>query len=358
MPAMQRAVAAILTCAALATLGAQTPTVTWTPQSSGVTVRLRGVSAVSSTVAWASGTDGTVLRTTDGGRTWVRRVVPDAAALDFRDVDATSADVAHVLSIGPGDRSRIYQTADGGATWALRFTNTDPQAFFDAMHFADAGHGIAVSDSVDGRFVIVLTDDGGRSWRLVPAAGLPAALAGEGAFAASGTNVAMVGRDRAWFGTTKGRVLRTVDAARTWTVHQTPIATGDATGIFSVAFRDALHGVVVGGNYTREREHGDSVAVTRDGGVTWTLVSPGTSGYRSAVAPLPGASGTWLSVGPAGSDISNDDGRTWRPAGGDGYDALTFAPGTTVGWAAGAGGRIARVEVGAAPAGAPGRPAR
>ena len=328
---------------------APTPDVRWEPQPSGVTVRLRGVSAVSPTVAWASGAQGTVLRTTDAGRTWLRRTVPGADALDFRDVDATSADVAHVMSIGPGEASRIYQTSDGGATWTQRFLNSDPKAFFDAVTFADTAHGVAVSDSVDSQFVVLLTSDGGGAWTRVPADRLPPALPGEGAFAASGTNVAMAGSQRIWIGTTKSRVLRSADGGRTWSVHQTPIATGEATGIFSVAFRDARHGVVVGGTYRQERGVGDHVATTDDGGITWTLArSRSVSGFRSAVAWLPSSATSWLTVGPAGSDWSSDDGRAWTPAGGDGYDAISIASGTTTGWATGAGGRIARVTAGRA----------
>src|SRR5947208_16874227 len=85
----------------------------WEQQRSGVTARLRGVSAVSDRVAWASGAGGTVLRTVDGGGTWSTLPVPGAGQLDFRDVDAISDVVAYVLSIGPGGASRIYQTRDG-----------------------------------------------------------------------------------------------------------------------------------------------------------------------------------------------------------------------------------------------------
>lgn len=324
---------------------AQAPTVQWQPQTSGVTVRLRGVSAVSSTVGWASGAGGTVLRTTDGGTTWQRLAVPGAGALDFRDVDATDARTAHVLSIGSGAASRIYQTSDAGATWTERFANTDPQAFFDAMTFADADHGVAVSDSVDGRFVILLTTNGGRTWTPVPAASLPPALSGEGAFAASGTNVAMSGPQHLWFATTKSRVVRSTDGGRSWTAHQTPIATGEATGIFSVAFRDTRHGVVVGGNYSQERTTGANAAFTSDGGVTWSLVpAPGVGGFRSAVAWLPSMR-AWLTVGPAGSDGANEAASVWSPAGGDGYDAVSIHAASGTGWATGSGGRIARVAV-------------
>ena len=331
---------------AAATLTAQAPVVRWLPQSSGVTARLRGVSAVSPAVGWASGAAGTVLRTTDAGTTWQRLTVPGAEALDFRDIDATDARTAHVLSIGSGAASRIYQTSDAGATWTERFVNTDPQAFFDAMTFADADHGVAVSDSVDGRFVILLTTNGGRTWTPVPAASLPPALPGEGAFAASGTNVAMAGPRHLWFATTKSRVVRSTDGGRSWTVHQTPIATGEATGIFSVAFRGTRHGIVVGGNYSQERATGAHAAVTSDGGVTWSLApAPGVGGFRSAVAWLPSVR-AWLTVGPAGSDLASDAAGIWTPAGGDGYDAMSIHAASGTGWATGSGGRIARVAVG------------
>ena len=96
----------------------------------------------------------------------------------------------------------------------------------------------------------------------------PPALPGEGAFAASGTNVAVHGT-HIWIGTTASRVLHSADAGRTWTVTTTPVATGKATGIFSIAFRDARHGVVVGGNYTKEADAIANVATTEDGGATW-----------------------------------------------------------------------------------------
>ena len=162
----------------------------WTPQLTGVNARLRGVSAVSHKVAWASGSAGTVLRTTDGGDTWKQVAVPNAAKLDFRDIDAFSAKVAYILSIGNGELSRIYKTTDGGTSWTAQLTNTDPKVFLDAMAFWSADHGIAYSDSIDGQFVIFRATDG-RTWKRIPADALPPALPNEGAYAASGTNVAV-----------------------------------------------------------------------------------------------------------------------------------------------------------------------
>ncbi|HUF48696.1 MAG TPA: hypothetical protein VMM93_12845 [Vicinamibacterales bacterium] len=315
---------------------------TWTAQPSGVTARLRGVSAADESVVWASGARGTVLRSTDAGATWARLTVPGAERLDFRDVDAVSATTAYLLSIGNGDASRIYKTTDAGATWALQFTSTDPDAFFDAMAFWNADAGVAVSDSVRGQFVVRITLNGGRDWTLVPADRLPPALDNEGYFAASGTNVAVWGQDHVWLGTgaaTRARVLRSTDRGATWQIADTPLAAGPTSGIYSIAFRDARHGIVVGGDYAKEQAAVDNVAVTSDGGATWTLVT-GLSGFRSVVAPVPGTPAAWLAVGPTGSDVSHDDGRTWMPAGGPGYDTFSFAPGRALGWAAGAGGRV------------------
>ena len=315
----------------------------WTDQPSGVTARLRGVSAVSDRVAWASGNGGTVLRTSDAGATWQSSKVPGAEKLDFRDVDAVSEQIAYVLSIGSGESSRIYKTIDSGRTWTLQFTNTDPKAFFDAMAFSDADHGVAFSDSVGGQLVILRTDNGGRVWTRVPADSLPPALENEGAFAASGTNVAVYGRDQVWIGTSTSRVLRSIDGGRTWTAAATPLATGSSAGIFSIAFRDADHGIVVGGDYRKENEAVDNAAITNDGGRTWTRVS-GLSGFRSVVAYLPGAATpTLIAVGPQGADQSTDDGRTWTPlAGATGLHTFAVAKRGRAGWGAGENGRIMR----------------
>jgi len=349
---------------ALATLALalSVQSVDWQAQVSGTTARLRGVSAVSAQVAWASGANGTLLRTVNGGATWAKLAPPAGAEkLDFRDIDAVSERVAYALSIGSGDTSRIYKTRDGGATWDLQFANTDPKVFLDAMAFRDAEHGFAFSDSVDGQFVILNTTNGGASWQRIPADRLPPALPGEGAFAASGTNVAVFGSN-IWIGTTASRVLRSADDGRSWAISPTPIATGNATGIFSIAFRDTQRGVVVGGDYTKESQAGANAAFTSDGGITWTLAK-GISGFRSVAAWLPGTA-SMIAIGPAGGDWSSDDGRSWTPvpigsamAAAAGFDTVSFPSASLpagalakagagpawVGWATGSGGRISRL---------------
>jgi photosystem II stability/assembly factor-like uncharacterized protein len=317
----------------------------WSVQTSGVQSRLRGVSAVSDRVAWASGADSTVLRTTDGGLSWkILTVTTDD--LDFRDIDAIDSSTAYVLSIGNGPASRIYKTTDGGTTWTLQFKNDDAKAFYDAMSFWDRDHGIVIGDSIDGQFCIMTTKNGGQTWVRVPASALPAALENEGAFAASGTNIALFGKCHAWIGTgaaAKARVLRTTDCGHTWKIAETPLIAGASAGIFSIAFRDAKHGIVVGGDYRKENEAVSNLAVTSDGGITWRMLQ-GLTGFRSAVTFMPGAkTRTLVAVGPSGTDYSEDDGRSWHVLAGPGFDTLSFARGQPIAYAAGARGSIGKL---------------
>jgi len=317
----------------------------WTPVSTGVTARLRGISAVNARVVWASGSGGTILRSADGGDAWTTLPVPGAEKRDLRDIDAIDANTAYALSIGPGDASRIYKTADAGATWTEQFVNRDPKAFLDAMAFWDARRGIAVSDSVDGQFVILKTEDGGASWNRLPASVFPPALDNEGFFAASGTNVAVLPPNHVWIGTgaaAESRVLRSSDGGKTWSLAKTPLASGPSSGIFSIAFADARHGLVVGGDYKVEAGAVNNAARTTDGGATWTPVT-GLSGFRSAVAYLSPDGRLVVAVGPSGSDVSQDGGATWTRIEGPGFHTLAIAPRSMIAFAAGEKGLVGKL---------------
>jgi photosystem II stability/assembly factor-like uncharacterized protein len=263
-------------------------------QISHTTESLRGVCAVSREVAWASGTHGTYLRTTDGGRTWTPAQVAGAETMDFRAVVAFSADEAFLMSAGPGEQSRIYHTSDAGNHWQLQFMNTNPKGFFDSMVFWDSKHGMVLGDPIPDdsgvlKFELLLTEDG-QNWRAVPPAKLPPAMEGEGAFAASNTCLAIVpgGFDaNLWFATggKTARVFHSGDRGLSWDVVETPMIHGpDSAGIFSIAFRDAMHGVIAGGDYKHPNDDGPNLAFTDDGGKTWTLSPLHPLAYFSAVA--------------------------------------------------------------------------
>jgi photosystem II stability/assembly factor-like uncharacterized protein len=358
-------------------------------QLSHTTESLRGISAVSRQVAWASGTHGTYLRTVDGGLTWNSAQVPDAATLDFRAVVAFDANEAFLMSAGPGDQSRIYHTTDAGQHWQLQFINTNLKGFFDSMVFWDRTHGIVLGDPIPDekgqlKFELLITDDG-ETWHKIPPARLPPAAQGEGAFAASNSCIAILLRPSAavsqlvvpapkkdsakrsvipdpkkdseknvvipsearnllsadatdaahgpnppseqpwksnrsepravpintwksgasaprrapkddgasapdpniWFATggRAARVFHSPDRGQTWQVFDTPILHGpDSAGIFSIAFRDPLHGVIAGGDYKHPKDDGPNLAFTSDGGKIWTLWPVHPQAYFSAVA--------------------------------------------------------------------------
>jgi photosystem II stability/assembly factor-like uncharacterized protein len=322
----------------------------WILQQSGTTQRLRAVCAVNRRVVWASGNGGTYVVTTDGGAHWRAATVPGADTLDFRDVYAVDDRTAHLLSIGPGESSRIYETVNGGRHWQLQFVNRTPGGFFDAFAFWDANRGIAVSDEVDGKLVLIRTSDGGRHWEEIPKKILPPALPGEGAFAASGTPITTFGKKYVWIGTGAGpkpRVYRSTDGGVSWSVTDAPVEGGTATsGIFSLAFRDRLHGIILAGDYTRLNDTTENVATTTDGGTTWLAGADShPAGFRSCVVYVPGtAAPTIIAVGPSGSDYSLDGGKTWSKIDSLGFHAVSFAGPKSAGWAVGENGRIARFE--------------
>ena len=342
--------AGLAACSAVAPrqTAAPLPRPVLSPQPSGTTAQLIGLDAVDDRIAWAAGSGGTWVRTTDGGETWATGVVAGAESLQFRDVHALDGRTAWVLSIGNGPDSRIYRTDDGGATWALQFQAADERAFYDCFDFWDARSGIAFSDSYDGEFPLIATVDG-RTWAPLPTDRLPGASEGEGSFAASGTCVVARGDSLAWFGTGAGaeaRVFRTSDRGRSWDAVATPIAHGTATtGTASVAFLDDLRGAVMGGDVGEPAKPTESVAITEDGGRTWRLAGhperPGAiyGGAFVPAAPTP----TLVAVGPAGVAVSADFAATWMTVDTLEHWSVTFgAPG--VGWAVGPDGRITRID--------------
>ncbi|GAA2496926.1 oxidoreductase [Terrabacter carboxydivorans] len=316
----------------------------WRVTPTGTTERFRGLAPVSRDVAWVSGTNGTVLRTTDGGRTW-RNVSPQGlgtGTLQFRDIEAFDARHAVVLSIGEGTDSRILVTDDGGASWTETFRNTEPAAFYDCMAFSSPRRGLAMSDPVDGRFRLVQTSDGGRSWSQVDPPGMPEAKPGEFGFAASGTCLSAGVGGRTYLvsgGVDPARVFTSTDHGRTWTVADSPVAGGASAGIFSVSFRDARRGVIVGGDFAAPTGAVDNAAWTADGGRTWTKSTTNPSGYRSGSAWVPRTARTVLAVGPTGSDVSTDGGRSWSTFDTGSFDSVECTADGAC-WASGEQGRV------------------
>jgi photosystem II stability/assembly factor-like uncharacterized protein len=317
----------------------------WQIENSGTTADLRGIDNIGGGIAWASGSNGTVLRTEDGGYLWQPCAVPPGAEhLDFRGIQAFDADTAIVMSSGKGDLSRLYKTTDGCETWKLVFTNPDKDGFWDAMllsRFDDDGY--LLGDPVNGSFRFWETDDKGLTWenywqpetsKRIAWEGLEA-LPEEGAFAASNSALFVDERYAIGFATggpEGGRLFLaddTNDASRFHAVDM-PLRSGSAsTGAFSIESRDWDSLVAVGGDYARPDNFTGTAAYSKDGGEHWRPAQTPPHGFRSAVAYDAGLK-TWITVGPNGTDVSTDDGKNWRAVHPD--PALREAPDADRNW--------------------------
>lgn len=324
----------------------------WEIQASHSAANLRGIHSVDGSIAWASGADGTVLHTVNGGAVWEKCTVPlGAENLDFRGIWAWDANNAIVMSAGPGDQSRIYGTTDGCAHWTEEAGNSEKDGFWDAVAFQasdfgmqrDEKTGVLIGDPVDGHFdthVMML----GRGWSIDGDACV--ARPDESAFAASNSSVFVFGPGRYILGTGgKGgpRILLSPllafgDRGKGCREALVPLATGaDSTGIFSLFFRDSKHGLAVGGDYKKPNESAGTAAWTSDGGRHWTASSKPPHGYRSAVAWFPEAM-VWISAGTNGTDVSRDDGKTWQLLDDGNWNALSLP------YVVGLGGRIGKLR--------------
>ena len=313
----------------------------WQILNSGTTADLRGIDNVGGGVAWASGTNGTVLRTEDGGYLWQPCAIPPGAEkLDFRGIQAFDANTAIVMSSGTGDLSRLYKTTDGCQTWKLMFTNPDKDGFWDAMRFADRQHGYLFGDPVslggssEHRFELEQTYDGGETWKLWQREIYKLKASGNSCgFAASNSALLVIDRFQSVFATgcVGGPLLYgavngspgicncfPMPSEEEWnsilsvsSYAPGPFPKADSGGIFSIARAPGGTIVAVGGDYETPDEAANTSATTIDWGRTWQPAQAPPHGYRSAVAYYE-ATGAWITVGPNGTDVSTDDGRNWR----------------------------------------------
>jgi photosystem II stability/assembly factor-like uncharacterized protein len=320
----------------------------WSVQTSGLDTNLRGVSVkFNREIAgklhffiWASGSNGVILRSTNDGKTWKQLNVAGGSNLDFRDIEAFDADVAYVMSSGDGDKSRIYKTADGGKNWKLQYSDKRPGFFLDSLACNSKTHCVALSDPVDGKFLVLSTDDG-EHWGELPRDKMPAALPKEGAFAASGTAIALTEGGKIYFGTggPAARFFRSEDRGRSWTVVEIPIASRrPSSGVFSVACEGEYDVVAVGGDYEKPDDAKRIADYSDDSGATWHLAATQPGGYRSAVGSI--GNGDYASVGPNGTDVSHDKGVHWQHTDYLNLNAASFEG--QDGWAVGPKGTIAR----------------
>lgn len=238
-----------------------------------------------------------------------------------------------------GSPAKLYK--DG----MLVYQENHPKAFYDSMDFWNTLEGIAIGDPTEDCMSIIITRDGGNTWTKLSCNDLPKAKEGEAAFAASDTNIAIIG-DNTWVATggMASRILYSPDKGRNWNVFETPIIQGkETTGIFSIDFYDELNGFAIGGDYTKPEDSQANKMITKDGGKTWELVAQNQEpGYRSCVQYIPNGKGDELvAVGFKGIDYSSDSGYSWRHLSDEGFYTIRFLN-DSIAFAAGK-GRISKL---------------
>jgi photosystem II stability/assembly factor-like uncharacterized protein len=275
-------------------------------------LQMRGASVAHDGTVWASSQHGVVIHSTDRGATWQTDTIAAARAFDLRGIAAVDHLTAHAMVAG-ADTGRIFVTTDGGRSWRLEYDDTRKGVFLDAIALWGPRDLIVLGDPIGDAFTVLVSRDAGAHWTAVHP---PPALPGEAAFAASNTCLATVAPGEAWFVTggshTFARAFHTLDYGAHWSVTNLPLVAGDASsGAFSIAFNRS-HGVIVGGDYAVPDSSRTNIALSTDGGATWTLgPGPGAVPYLSAVAPLRAG---WIATGTRGTWISRDDGMSWARA--------------------------------------------
>lgn len=313
----------------------------WQELNSPFKSSLRGIFAVDNSTCWASGSNGKILLTLNGGETWLDRSMPSLDTLQFRDIHAFDKDRAIVLSAGLP--AVIAQTENGGREWVISYFNMEKGLFFDAMDFWDEKHGIAFSDSPDSLLYIMTTKDGGEHWKVLEDSLRPQVFPHQGGFAASGTCLIAWGKGSVIIGLggPESTILRSDDYGNTWRKSKSPLDAGeDSKGNFSFSFyNDILF--VVGGDYLGDSLSKNSIAKSENLGGSWELIQDTAVAekYRSSIIQLD--ENRIVTASRTGTSYSVDGGIHWKSISGE-YFSLSKGNDGIV-WGSGPNGKVGKL---------------
>ena len=273
--------------------------------TSGTKTSLRGLSVVSDKIIWASGSNGMITRSTDGGTSWKWFTVKGFEKNDFRDIEAFDSLTAVIMTVA--EPAFILKTVDGAETWKVVYENKTKGMFLDAMDFEDNKTGVVVGDPLTNKFFIAQTFDGGNTWQEDNKQIHAVADSGEACFASSGTNVRMLSKHAACFVSGGLRSQLFVKDKRI----VLPILQGkESTGANSIAIKNKKTFIVVGGDFNTPDSTLKNCVISFNKGKIWMQPVIAPHGYRSCVEYI--NKRTWVSCGLNGVDYSTDNGNTWQ----------------------------------------------
>ncbi len=299
----------------------------------------RGLSVVNDKVIWICGNNGFVCRSVNGGQSWDTMQVASYEGSDFRDIEGFDSRTAVVMS--SGTPALILKTTDGGKRWKRVFRDERPEVFLNGMAFWDHKRGIAFGDPVDRKLFLLQTSNGGGNWKEIPFRDCPVTQDGEHGYAASGTSVRATGQGYAFIGTggRAAHLFTSGDYGKTWQKKSCPILKKpESGGVFSVAFKDARTGVIMGGDYKADTSAVENCFLTYNGGISWKPPLKAPGGFRSCVEYINQT--TLMATGPTGTEYSRDGGNTWVPISAAGFNVVRKAKKGTRIFLAGPGGLI------------------
>lgn len=308
--------------------------------SEGNKISLRGLSVVNDDVFWASGSNGTVARSVDGGLhiQWMK--VAGYEKRDFRDIEAFDSLTAIIMAVAePGV---VLKTVDGGKSWRKVYEDMTQGIFLDAMDFK-GNHGIVIGDPIDQHAYIITTADQGDTWIRQSENKYNISLRKDEAFfAASGSNILLDEKPSHDFMFISGGVYTALyhSKGKTNIAMQSGASTTGGNGIALDPSRRYL--VVVGGDFARDKRI-DSTVVFFDLKKKYKTFNIGSTlnGYRSGVEWVDAQ--TLVACGTSGVDISTTMGKTWKLISPTGLHVVKKSPSSTNVYFAGPNGRIAKL---------------
>ncbi|WP_433896828.1 YCF48-related protein [Sphingobacterium mizutaii] len=310
--------------------------------TSGNKASFRGLETYKNKVVWVSGSNGTVGKSMDSGKTWEWVSPKGYEKFDFRDIEVFSAKEAVIVSAGAP--AVILYTKDGGKTWIETYKNEDPAIFLDGMDFSGKT-GYVLGDPIEGQFQLLKSNNKGKNWTDVTEEIHLFAEPGEAAFAASGSSLQVI-NDWLYIGTggTYSSLMKRSEKERKLDVQDVPIWSGAAsTGIFSIDFLNERVGVVVGGNYTSDKDNSNNILLTHNGGLSWGKPEIPVHGYRSSVKYI--SPETLIATGTSGTDISYDSGKTWKNISTESFNVIAVSSNKKLIYLAGSNGNVVQLSL-------------
>lgn len=323
-------------------------------QTAALGQSFRGLSVVNDNIVWVSGSKGSVLRTTNSGKTWDTLNPKDYCHKDFRDIHAWNS--KHAVIMSSGDSSVLLETKDGGVSWKLIYHDNRKGSFFDAID-VQKNNILLVGDGIPNQNPYIILIDKNRKvhyfndfpfvhfehfWHW-------ACLAGRRNdtftfFAASGSNVQWFGknrfgiipvsRDSSYYITGKYSKRKPM---KNWAkekyksnslmfdqLSNIPFKSQKAGGAYSFLAIDKSTILAVGGSFYMPDSGNQSAFYSNDQGKNWQVASTSVSGYRSGLAYHPKTK-LCISTGPNGTDFSTDKGKNWKTTQLGGFNVCAFS---------------------------------